>query len=91
MKERIRKWRKPTDRAKLYAANRKAGEFTEGKKKGQPLTEYEKGLASGYLMSQSDNTGLYKYKQGHKMAKKMGLEGKEAKKFAKEHSRKIGK
>ena len=34
-----------------------------GEKEVQELTEYEKGLRSGYLLSQNDNAGDFKYKQ----------------------------
>lgn len=57
------RWFKPRVRAQGYAAERKAGVHQRGEKEGQELTEYEKGLRSGYLLSQNDNAGLFKYGQ----------------------------
>ena len=59
-----RRWLVPKKRANGYAEERKAGVHMRGKNEGNPLTEYEKGLRSGYLLAQSDHTGIYKYKQG---------------------------
>lgn len=61
--ERIRKWFSPRKRANSYAAERKNSVHMGGPKKGQELTEYEKGLRSGYLLCQSDHAGQFKYQQ----------------------------
>ncbi len=58
-----RRWMKPSKRAKGYAEERKAKVHQFGKKEGQELTEYDKGLRSGYLLCQSDHAGLYKFKK----------------------------
>ena len=60
---RERKWLKPSRRAKGYAEERKAGIHMRGDKKDQPLDDYNKGLRSGYMLAQSDNAGMHKYKQ----------------------------
>ena len=60
---RQRKWLKPTTRAEGYAEERKLGVHMRGDKKDQELDEYNKGLRSGYLLAQSDNAGMYKYKK----------------------------
>ena len=57
------RWFRPRIRAKGYAEERKAKVHQRGEKEGQELTEYEKGLRSGYLLSQSDHAGQYKYGQ----------------------------
>ena len=57
-----RKWMKPSVRAKGYAEERKAGIHQRGDKKDQPLDDYNKGLRSGYMLAQSDNAGMHKYK-----------------------------
>ena len=57
------RWFKPRIRAKGYAEERKSGVHQRGEKEGQELTEYEKGLRSGYLLSQNDNAGMFKYGQ----------------------------
>ena len=57
------KWSKPNDRAKSYASERKAKIHHFGEKKGNPLTEYEAGLRSGYLQCQHDHAGFWKYKK----------------------------
>lgn len=59
----VRKWLKPSKRAEGYAKERKAGVHQRGEKEGQELDEYNKGLRSGYLLAQSDNAGMYKYKK----------------------------
>ena len=74
------KWSKPNERAKGYAAERKRKVHAVGKKKGQPLTEYEAGLRSGYLQSQHDHAGFWKYRQ----ALELGYSKSEAKKMSKE-------
>lgn len=68
------RWFKPRIRAKGYAEERKSGVHQRGEKEGQELTEYEKGLRSGYLLSQNDNAGMYKYGQ----ARDAGFSKKEA-------------
>lgn len=78
-----RRWFVPNKRAASYAEERKAKVHQRGAKEGQELTEYEKGLRSGYLQCQSDHTGIYKYK-------KALAEGK-TKAQAKAISRKRGK
>ena len=57
------RWFRPRLRAKGYAEERKAKVHQRGEKEGQELTEYEKGLRSGYLLSQADHAGQYKYGQ----------------------------
>ena len=74
------KWSKPNERAKGYAAERKQKVHAVGKKKGQPLTEYEAGLRSGYLQSQHDHASFWKYRQ----ALELGYSKSEAKKMSKE-------
>ena len=68
------RWFKPRIRAKGYAEERKSGVHQRGEKEGQELTEYEKGLRSGYLLSQADHAGQYKYGQ----ARDAGFSKKEA-------------
>ena len=63
MAERTRRWSVPNKRAKKFAADRKSKVHTAGPKEGKPLTDYEAGIRSGYLMSQSDNAAIYKYKK----------------------------
>jgi len=58
-----RRWMKPSKRAKGYAEERKMKVHKFGKKEGEELTEYDKGLRSGYLLCQSDHAGIYKFKQ----------------------------
>lgn len=58
-----RRWMKPSKRAKGYAEERKLAVHKFGKKQGEELTEYDKGLRSGYLLCQSDHAGIYKFKQ----------------------------
>ncbi len=60
---RERKWLKPTKRASGYAEERKKGVHMRGPKKGQELDAYNKGLRLGYLLAQSDNAGMHKYKK----------------------------
>lgn len=57
------RWFRPRVRAKGYAEERKAKVHQRGEKEGQELTEYEKGLRTGYLLSQADHAGQYKYGQ----------------------------
>ena len=73
------KWSKPNERAKGYAAERKQKVHAVGGKKGQPLTEYEAGLRSGYLQSQHDHAGFWKYRQ----ALELGYSKSEAKRMSK--------
>ena len=61
--KRERKWMKPSVRAKGYAEERKKGIHDRGPKKDQPLDDYNKGLRSGYMLAQSDNAGMHKYKK----------------------------
>ena len=58
-----RRWMKPQQRATGYAAERKSGVRMFGKRAGEELNDYDKGIRSGYLLAQSDSAGLYKYKQ----------------------------
>lgn len=58
-----RKWLKPSKRAEGYAEERRLKVHKFGKKKGEELDEYNKGLRSGYLLCQSDHAGMYRYKQ----------------------------
>ena len=58
----VRRWRKPSERAKSYAQERKQKLHMHGKKEGQGLTDYEAGIRSGYLQAQSDHAGMFKYK-----------------------------
>lgn len=37
--------------------------YQRGPKEGQELSEYDKGLRSGYLLARSDEAGMYKYKK----------------------------
>ena len=60
---RARRWSVPGKRAKGYAEDLKAKVHTYGKKEGQELTEREACLRMGYLQSQNDSAGLYKYKK----------------------------
>ena len=64
-----RRWMVPSKRAGAYAKDRKAKVHTYGKKEGQPLSEYEAGVRSGYLLAQSDHAGVYKYKKALKEGK----------------------
>jgi len=77
-----RKWLVPSKRAKGYAEERKLKVHKFGKKQGEELTEYDKGIRSGYLLCQSDHAGMFKFK------KALG-EGKDIKE-AREISRKKG-
>ena len=58
-----RRWIFPSRRAKGYASERKTDVHQRGPKEGEKLTEYDKGLRSGYLLCQSDHAGAYKYKK----------------------------
>ena len=58
-----RRWAVPKNRAKNYAAERKAKLHQRGPKEGRELTDYEAGIRSGYLQCQTDHAGLYKYKK----------------------------
>lgn len=80
----IRRWLTPNKRAKNYAAERKAKVHQRGPKEGQELTEYEKGLRSGYLQCQSDHAGAYKYHE----AIKAGKSKEEAKRISREKGNK---
>ena len=78
-----RKWFHPNKRASSYASERKAKVYQRGPKEGQELSEYDKGLRSGYLLARSDEAGMYKYKKALN-------EGK-SKEAAREISRRKGK
>ena len=75
-----RRWFSPNKRAKGYAEERKAKVHQRGQKEGKELTEFEKGLRSGYLQCQSDHAGLYKYKD----ALSQGKSKSEAKRISKQ-------
>lgn len=79
----LRRWMKPNKRAKGYAEERKAKVHKFGDKEGEELTEYDKGLRSGYLLCQSDHAGMYKFKKA--------LDDGKTKEEAIEISRKKGK
>ena len=64
-----RLWFVPSKRAKNYADERKAKVHQRGQKEGQPLTDYEAGMRSGYLQCQSDHAGIYKYKKARSEGK----------------------
>ena len=55
----VRRWSVPNKRAGSYADERKAKVHQHGQKEGQPLTDFEAGLRSGYLQCQSDHAGLF--------------------------------
>lgn len=76
---RERKWIKPSVRAKGYAEERKSGIHQRGKNKDKPLDDYNKGLRSGYMLAQSDNAGMHKYKQ----ARNVGATKEEATAYSK--------
>lgn len=82
-----RKWLKPSDRAKGYADERKAQVHKFGKKNGEPLDDYNKGLRSGYLLCQSDHAGMFRYKQ----AMEATNDKEYARKFSKEKGTKLNK
>ena len=83
--KRERKWMKPSERAKGYAEERKSGIHHRGKNKDKPLDDYNKGLRSGYMLAQSDNAGLFRYKQ----AMEAGYTKEEAQKFSREKGTKL--
>ena len=58
-----RRWFHPGKRAKRFASERKSGVYRNEKKEGQQLTEYDKGVRSGYLLARSDEAGMFKYKK----------------------------
>lgn len=58
---RIRKWLRPSKRAKGYAEERRENRHKRGDKKGEELDPYNQGLRSGYLLCQSDHAGSYIY------------------------------
>ena len=80
-----RKWFSPRKRAEGYAEERKLGIHMRGKNKDKPLDEYQKGVRAGYMLAQSDNAGMYRYK----MARDAGLSKKEAQKFSREKGTKL--
>lgn len=57
-----RYWQKPNKRGKIYAQERKNKVYMSGDNEGQELSEYDKGVRSGYLQCQSDHAGLFTYK-----------------------------
>ena len=77
-----RRWTAPNKRATSYAAERRAKVHQHGPKEGQELTEYEKGMRSGYLQCQSDHAGLFRYKKA--------MEAFNDKDYAKKFSREKG-
>ena len=56
-----RRWSIPSKRAKGYAQDRRERQHTYGDKEGEPLTDFEAGIRSGYLQCQNDHAGMYKY------------------------------
>jgi hypothetical protein len=74
--KRVRRWMVPSKRAKGYAGERKEGKHMFRYKHDEPLTEYEKGIRSGYLLCQSDHAAIYKYKQAQAAAEAQGKGGK---------------
>ena len=78
-----RKWLKPSKRAQGYAEERRSGIHMRGDKKDQPLDDYNKGLRSGYMLAQSDNAGMHKYKKA--------MDAGATKEEAQGYSRTIGK
>jgi len=58
-----RRWSVPSKRAKKYVEDRRAKVHTMGPKEGQPLTDFEAGIRSGYLQCQTDHASIYKYKK----------------------------
>ena len=58
-----RRWSVPSKRAKGYAQDRRERQHTYGDKEGEPLTDFEAGIRSGYLQCQTDHAGVYKYKK----------------------------
>ena len=83
---RERKWLKPAKRAAGYAEERKKGVHMRGPKKGQELDAYNKGLRSGYLLAQSDNAGMHKYKK----ARDAGAEKADAQAYSKTVGKEAG-
>lgn len=83
MAVRERRWSVPKKRAAGYAQERKAKVHDHGPKEGQPLTDYEAGLRSGYLQCQSDHAGIYKYKKALSEGKTKAQAKAEAKKIGK--------
>ena len=81
----LRKWFSPKKRAQGYAEERKKGIHERGPNKDQPLDDYNKGLRSGYMLAQSDNAGLYRYKQ----AREAGFTKEEAQAFSREKGTKL--
>ncbi|MGN1201342.1 MAG: hypothetical protein ACI4R8_03710 [Candidatus Caccovivens sp.] len=81
--KRERRWLVPNKRAKSFADERKAKVHQHGDKEGKQLTDFEAGIRSGYLMCQSDHTGVYKYKKA--------LDEGKTKSEAKAISRRVGK
>ena len=65
----VRKWTTPSRRAEGYAKDRREKVHTYGPKKGEELSEYDKGLRSGYLLCQSDHAGQYIYSKARSEGK----------------------
>ena len=82
-----RRWTAPNKRAASYAAERKAKVHQHGNKEGQPLTDYEAGMRSGYLQCQSDHAGIFRYKQAMEKFNDKDY----AKKFSREKGTKLKK
>lgn len=80
---RKRFWRATRNRAQDYAKECAEGVHIRGKKKGQELSDLERGKRRGYFECLSDQAGHYKYNQ----AKAAGATKDEAA----EYSRTIGK
>lgn len=59
--KRERKWLTPNRRAEGYAEERKKKIHMRGDKEGEQLSDYDKGLRSGYLLCQSDHAGAFIY------------------------------
>lgn len=60
-RSKLRKWLRPSRRAKGYAEERKENRHKRGDKKGEELDPYNQGLRSGYLLCQSDHAGSFIY------------------------------
>ncbi len=80
-----RRWSVPNKRARSFADERKARVHQHGSKEGKELTDYEKGIRSGYLLCQSDHAGLFRYKD----ALNNGLSKEDAKKYSREKGTKL--
>lgn len=81
------RWSVPGRRAKGYAEERKAKVHKWGQKQGKELTDYEAGLRSGYLQSQNDHAGLFKYSK----LRDAGFNKKDAGEFARKPWKEVQK